>query len=102
VRSISVPTHKLLVPMTYALGIGGVNELTGSVDYRHTCCEFTIRNPSNTLHHHHPGGVLGVQLPWVHQLATCKMHWLVATEWQPSQDSGHFCLPWSPGVLQPS
>jgi hypothetical protein len=32
VRSLSVPTHKLLVPVTYVLGIGGTDELTGSVD----------------------------------------------------------------------
>ncbi len=79
VRGLSVLTHKLLVPMTYVLGIGSTNELSGSVDYRHTCCEFTIGNLSNRVHHLRDG-VLGVVRPWKHQPATFKMHWLVATE----------------------
>jgi lipopolysaccharide transport system ATP-binding protein len=70
---ITIPP-KLLAPTTYVLAIGGTNELTGSVDYPHSCCEFTIRNLSDMVHHHLQGGVLGFQLSWNHQPATRKMH----------------------------
>lgn len=55
----------LLAPTTYLLTIGSLSRFAGTVDYHHSCCEFTLRDLSSQDQSRL--GVLGIKLPWYHR-----------------------------------
>jgi lipopolysaccharide transport system ATP-binding protein len=52
----------LLAPTTYLLTIGSIARYAGTIDYQHSCCEFSLRDLSTQDQSR--SGVLGVKLPW--------------------------------------
>jgi len=65
---IAIPP-RLLAPTTYVLTIYNYIDYIGFMN-QHVCCEFTLRELASAIHHR--GDVLGVQLPWDHQMGTRK------------------------------
>ena len=67
---VTVPA-RLLAATTYLLTIEAGGRYAGILDHRHACCEFTFRD----LATQNQGriGVLGIQLPWDHQLGHAEV-----------------------------
>jgi len=64
--SVTIPS-RLLAATTYLLSIGSAAKYAGVIDHHHDCAEFTLRDLSTQ--HQWRRGVLGIQLPWQHELA---------------------------------
>ncbi len=63
---ITIPP-RLLGETSYLLSVSSGVALTGWVEQREDCCEFTLRDFSNRLTTNGRSCVLGVMLPWDHQ-----------------------------------
>ena len=68
---------RLLAPTTYLLTVGSFSRYAGTIDGHHSCCEFTLRDLSSQDQTR--SGVLGIQLPWDHQLDRTGVDSVAAT-----------------------